>query len=136
MTQPIITSSTSSGRTPARLTLSRTTSEPRSVAEKPFNAPWNFPVGVRTALMMTASLLSVMIHLYQTVTSDGQQVTSKKKPLALHSPLTVFNLSLATRYFFTTFKYFLSIRLYVGMRGCQASVFDETRRLKMRAGEC
>jgi hypothetical protein len=29
----------------------------------PFNEPRNFPVGVRTALMMTASLLSAMILL-------------------------------------------------------------------------
>jgi hypothetical protein len=62
MTQPMMTSSTSSGRTPARLTLSPTTSAPSSGALKPLSAPWNLPVGVRTALMMTDSLVSGMIR--------------------------------------------------------------------------
>src|SRR5688572_2216730 len=63
MTHPMMTSSTSSGLTPARRTLSRTTKAPSCVAVKPFREPWNFPVGVRAALMMTASLLSGMISL-------------------------------------------------------------------------
>jgi hypothetical protein len=56
----MITSSTSSGAMPARLTLSRTTIAPRSVAANPFNEPKNFPTGVLTALMITASLVSLI----------------------------------------------------------------------------
>src|SRR6267142_3324931 len=59
----MITSSTSSGLTPARLTLSRTTIAPRSVAEKLFNEPRNFPTGVREALIITASFNSdITVH--------------------------------------------------------------------------
>src|SRR6476660_9770561 len=72
MTQPMITSSTSSGATPARLTLSRTTIAPSSVAVKPFNEPKSFPTGVLTALMITASLISdillLQIYLLFTIT--------------------------------------------------------------------
>ena len=50
ITQPMITSSTSSGFTPARLTASRTTIAPSCGAENPFNEPRNFPTGVRAAL--------------------------------------------------------------------------------------
>src|SRR6476660_9506836 len=63
MTQPMITSSTSSGATPALLTLSRTTIAPSSVAVKPFNEPKSFPTGVLTALMITASLISDILLL-------------------------------------------------------------------------
>src|SRR6185436_17976148 len=58
ITQPMITSSTSSGATPARFTLSRTTMAPSSVAANDFNEPRNLPTGVLTALMITASLIS------------------------------------------------------------------------------
>ena len=57
ITQPMITSSTSSGFTPARFTASRTTIAPSSVALNPFSAPRNFPTGVRTALMITGCLI-------------------------------------------------------------------------------
>src|SRR5689334_24455855 len=59
----MITSSTSSGFTPARFTLSRTTIAPSSVAEKPFSDPKNFPTGVRAALMITASFNSGISEL-------------------------------------------------------------------------
>src|SRR5438270_568466 len=44
----------------ARFGASRTTIAPRSVALKLFSAPRNFPTGVRTALMITASLIDDM----------------------------------------------------------------------------
>src|SRR6266498_1512338 len=56
----MITSSTSSGATRARLTLSRTTIAPSSVAANPFNEPRNFPTGVLTALIITASRVSLI----------------------------------------------------------------------------
>src|SRR5437764_13446722 len=62
MTQPMITSSTSAGFTPARFTDSRTTIAPRSVALKLFSAPRNFPTGVRAALIITACLIDDMIQ--------------------------------------------------------------------------
>src|ERR1700741_4181116 len=48
-------SSTISGSIAARRSASATTSDPSSVAAKPFSAPRNLPVGVRTALTITAS---------------------------------------------------------------------------------
>jgi hypothetical protein len=57
-----MTSSTSSGFTPARLTVSRTTSAPKSVAVNPFNEPKNFPTGVLTALMITAAALVSLMN--------------------------------------------------------------------------
>ena len=60
ITQPMITSSTSSGLIPARLTLSRTAIAPSSGALNPFNDPKNLPTGVRAALMITASFNSDM----------------------------------------------------------------------------
>src|SRR5262249_27118920 len=51
-------SSTTDGSTPARRTASATTSAPSCGAVKPFSAPRNRPVAVRTALTMTASCRS------------------------------------------------------------------------------
>src|ERR1700681_2908862 len=50
-------SSTTVGSMPARRTASATTSAPSCGAVKSFNAPRNFPVGVRTALTMTDSTM-------------------------------------------------------------------------------
>src|SRR5437016_14567418 len=60
MTQPMITSSTSSGFMPERFTASRTTIAPSSVALNPFSVPRNFPTGVRTAPMITGCLIDDM----------------------------------------------------------------------------
>src|SRR4030088_3087908 len=54
-TLPMMHSSTIAGSMPARRTASATTSAPSCVAVKPFSAPRNFPVGVRTADTMTDS---------------------------------------------------------------------------------
>src|SRR5262245_61509830 len=48
-------SSTTAASMPARRTASRTTIAPRSGALKSFSPPRNLPVGVRTALTITAS---------------------------------------------------------------------------------
>src|SRR5881409_469263 len=48
-------SSTVPASMPARRIASATTDAPSWVAVKPFSSPRNFPVGVRTALTMTAS---------------------------------------------------------------------------------
>ena len=53
-TLPMMISSTRSGSTPARATVSFTTNAPNSVAANGVSAPWNFPIGVRTALRITA----------------------------------------------------------------------------------
>src|SRR6185312_15713395 len=58
MTLPMMHSSTAAGSIPARATASRTAIAPRSVALKSFRTPRNLPVGVRTAEMMTLSLIS------------------------------------------------------------------------------
>ena len=52
-------SSTMPGSMPARRTASATTSAPSCGAVKPLSAPRNLPVGVRTALTMTASRMSL-----------------------------------------------------------------------------
>src|SRR6187399_1928843 len=57
-TFPMMHSSTAAGSMAARRTASATTRAPRSVAENPLRAPRNLPVGVRTALTMTASRTS------------------------------------------------------------------------------
>ncbi len=49
--------STRSGSTPARATASFTTNAPNSVAANGVSAPWNFPIGVRTALRITACFM-------------------------------------------------------------------------------
>src|SRR3954469_15579311 len=54
-TLPMMHSSTMPGSIPARRTASATTSAPSCVAVKPFSAPRNLPVGVRTADTMTDS---------------------------------------------------------------------------------
>src|SRR5262245_11830456 len=51
-------SSTAAGSTPARRTLSATTSAPSAGAVKSLRLPRNLPVGVRTALMMTDSRIA------------------------------------------------------------------------------
>src|SRR5437870_10196112 len=66
-TFPSITSSTCSGARPARSTAAFTTIAPSCVALIVFKAPWNFPIGVRTALMMTGSFMVGL--LAQAVTS-------------------------------------------------------------------
>ena len=59
-TLPISTSSTASGSTPARRTASAMTRAPRSTAGTDDSAPWKPPMGVRTALTMTASLMDAV----------------------------------------------------------------------------
>ena len=54
-TLPMIIRSTSSGFAPARRTASRTATAPRSEADRAEKAPWNVPMGVRTALAITTS---------------------------------------------------------------------------------
>src|ERR1700730_12197644 len=54
-TLPMMHSSTICGSIPARRTASATTRAPSWVAVKPFSAPRNFPVGVRTADTITDS---------------------------------------------------------------------------------
>lgn len=60
-TLPMITSSTCSGATPARSKAARMTAAPSSVAETELRAPLNVPIGVRTALTMTASRFPIRI---------------------------------------------------------------------------
>ncbi len=50
---------------PARATASRTASAPRSVAGMSFSVPRNLPVGMRTALTMTASCMTAVSTLYE-----------------------------------------------------------------------
>src|SRR5262249_39264228 len=52
-TLPMMISSTCWGSIPARRTASATTLAPSSVADKGARPPWNFPMGLRTALKMT-----------------------------------------------------------------------------------
>src|SRR5687768_16385039 len=52
-TQPMITSSTSSGRILARSTAARIAAAPSSGAAKLFSSPWKAPIGVRAAETMT-----------------------------------------------------------------------------------
>jgi hypothetical protein len=59
-TLPRMHSSTWAGSTPARATASRTAIAPSSGADSDFSAPRNRPVGVRTALRMTASRMTVV----------------------------------------------------------------------------
>src|SRR5215213_1599313 len=79
MTQPIMTSSTSSAATPERRTASRTAIAPSCVAVNTFKEPWNLPVGVRAALMITASLVSGMTYLFQKVNREWQIVNGLKE---------------------------------------------------------
>ena len=57
-TQPQITSSTSSGSTPARSARALSTCADRSTGCTPDSAPFRFPTGVRTAATITASLIA------------------------------------------------------------------------------
>src|SRR2546422_2562667 len=52
-TQPMITSSTSSGEILARSTAARIAAAPSSGAAKPFSSPWKAPIGVLAAETMT-----------------------------------------------------------------------------------
>ena len=58
-TLPIITSSTSSGRMPARSTAALIAAAPRSDAGTSLNAPPNLPTGVRAPLTITTSCISI-----------------------------------------------------------------------------
>src|SRR5512138_2288725 len=60
-TLPIRTSSISDGSIPARSTAALTATEPSLVAGTLLNAPRNLPIGVRTALRMTASVSLLML---------------------------------------------------------------------------
>jgi len=52
-------SSTDFGSISARRTASATTFAPSCVAENGVSPPWNFPMGVRTALSMTAESIAL-----------------------------------------------------------------------------
>jgi hypothetical protein len=55
-------SSTCAGSIPARLTASRTANAPKSTAEKGVSDPWNLPMAVRQAEMMTVSFIVRLIR--------------------------------------------------------------------------
>jgi hypothetical protein len=59
-TWPMITSSTAAASMPARATASRMAIAPSSAARSDDSAPMNFPIGVRTALTMTASTMVIL----------------------------------------------------------------------------
>src|SRR5712671_4827288 len=56
-TLPMMTSSTLDGARPARSHAARMTRLPSCGAVKGFNVPWNFPMGVRTALRITGCFI-------------------------------------------------------------------------------
>src|SRR5437867_371840 len=71
--QPRITSSTWSGRTPARRTASRTATVPSSTADTSLNAPPKLPMGVRQPERMTTSpVLISELHLLHARLRKGQ----------------------------------------------------------------
>src|SRR5579864_2106266 len=58
-TQPMMTSCTCSGLTPARSTAARIAAAPSCGAEKSFSSPWNAPIGVRAAETKTTGSFSM-----------------------------------------------------------------------------
>src|SRR5689334_9526592 len=84
-TLPMMHSSTTAASMPARRTASRTTRAPRSGALKSFRPPRNFPVGVRTALTITASRMSLLGIARGCILDDNlaDHIGAEKLPQAL-----------------------------------------------------
>ena len=84
-TLPMMHSSTASGSMPARVTASRTTRDPRSVAGRSLSAPRNLPVGSRTALAMTAARMMLRSFARYVQLPDHTRSQQLRQPLADHA---------------------------------------------------